>query len=200
MAKENLNVSATAVQLKPPDAKLSNIEALFHKHKAMVFRAAYRITGSATEAEDVLQTVFLRLMQHEDDASSDLHTKLTGAYMHRAAINSALDIVRKRRHAPSVSLDDATLNEYGISDLLSSNPQIQHEDGELRAMLQQAVARLNPKSAEVFVLRYFEGKNNREIADVLKTSPLVVAVMLHRARTRLRQEVGEYLEKHHETK
>jgi RNA polymerase sigma-70 factor (ECF subfamily) len=87
-----------------------------------------------------------------------------------------------------------------MTDLLSSNPQSEHEDRELRALLQQAVARLNPKSAEVFVLRYFEGKNNREIADVLDTSPLVVAVMLHRARTRLRQEVGEYLEKHHETK
>lgn len=193
-------MSATAVQLKPPDAPPSNIEFLFHEHKAMVFRAAYRITGSSAEAEDVLQTVFLRLMQGEDGAPQNPHTTLTGAYMHRAAINAALDIVRKRRRAPSVSLDDATLNAAGITDLLSNNPQHDHEDRELRALLQQAVARLNTKSAEVFVLRYFEGKNNREIADVLNTSPLVVAVMLHRARTRLRAEVGEYLEKHHETK
>jgi RNA polymerase sigma-70 factor (ECF subfamily) len=106
-------VSAIAVQLKPPDASPSNIEILFHEHKAMVFRAAYRITGSSAEAEDVLQTVFLRLMQQENTTPQNPHTTLTGAYMHRAAINAALDVVRKRRRAPSVSLEDATLNSRG---------------------------------------------------------------------------------------
>ncbi len=50
----------------------------------------------------------------------------------------------------------------------------------------------------MFVLRYFEGYANREIAEMLGTSQMVVGVMLHRSRTRLRKEIGQYLEKHHE--
>ena len=50
----------------------------------------------------------------------------------------------------------------------------------------------------MFVLRYYEGHDNREIARRMGTSQLVVGVVLHRARTRLRKEIGHYLEKHHE--
>lgn len=188
---------ATVVQLKPPtDAPPSGIEALFHEHKAMVFRAAYRITGSASEAEDVLQTIFLRLMQH-DEPETGANEKITARYVHRAAINCALDVVRKRQHAPSVTLDEIPPRFINLN---SHDPQVAHEEGELRRLLQEAVARLSQKSAEVFVLRYFEGMNNREIADALETSPLVVAVMLHRARMRLRGEIGKFLELHHEAK
>lgn len=204
-------MSATiVVQLKnthtPPSVRLAGkalpatIETLFHEHKAMIFRAAYRITGSASEAEDALQTIFLRLMQHEHLSERDAHDfsegKLSGAYMHRAAINCALDIVRKRRLAPSLTLDEAPLP----TNSNSHNPESALEERELRCLLQKAVARLHPKSAEVFVLRYFEGKTNGEIAELLQTSALVVAVMLHRARTRLRSEISEFLEKHHEQK
>jgi DNA-directed RNA polymerase specialized sigma24 family protein len=50
----------------------------------------------------------------------------------------------------------------------------------------------------MFVLRYYEGFDNKEIASLMNTSPLVVGVVLHRARTKLRKEIGHYLEKHHE--
>ena len=50
----------------------------------------------------------------------------------------------------------------------------------------------------MFVLRYYEGFDNKEIAALMNTSPLVVGVVLHRARTKLRKEIGHYLEKHHE--
>jgi DNA-directed RNA polymerase specialized sigma24 family protein len=48
----------------------------------------------------------------------------------------------------------------------------------------------------MFALRYFEGFDNREIARVMSTSALVVGVTLHRARARLRKEIGSYLVKH----
>ncbi len=50
----------------------------------------------------------------------------------------------------------------------------------------------------MFVLRYYEGFENREIAEMLGTTQMVVGVMLHRARARMRKEIGQYLEKHHE--
>jgi DNA-directed RNA polymerase specialized sigma24 family protein len=50
----------------------------------------------------------------------------------------------------------------------------------------------------MFVLRYYEGHDNQEIARIMGTSQMVVGVVLHRARTKLRKEIGHYLEKHHE--
>ena len=87
------------------------------------------------------------------------------------------------------------------SDLIESNdlsPEAQHADRELRKLIRQAVAHLGSRAAEIFALRYFEGYENREIAQMLGTSQMVVAVTLHRARGRLRKEIGEYLEKYHE--
>jgi len=67
------------------------------------------------------------------------------------------------------------------------------EDRELRELLIEALSRLGPTAAQMFALRYFEGFGNGEIATVMKTSPLVVGVTLHRARARLRKEIGRYL-------
>jgi len=64
-------------------------------------------------------------------------------------------------------------------------------------LIRQAVGRLGVTAAEMFVLRYYEGYDNREIAGLLGTSQMVVGVVLHRARTKLRKEIGHYLEKHH---
>ena len=78
------------------------------------------------------------------------------------------------------------------------SPEAAHADRELQTLVRQAVSRLGKTAGEMFVLRYYEGFDNKEIAALLNTSPLVVGVVLHRARTKLRKEIGHYLEKHHE--
>ena len=78
------------------------------------------------------------------------------------------------------------------------SPETEHADRELQTLVREAVSRLGKTAGEMFVLRYYEGFDNKEIAGILKTSPLVVGVVLHRARTRLKKEIGHYLEKHHE--
>ena len=81
------------------------------------------------------------------------------------------------------------LSVFAVRDLMS--------DG-LQTLIRQAVAGLGKTASEMFVLRYYEGYDNQEIAKLLDTSQLVVGVVLHRARTRLRKEIGHFLEKHHE--
>ena len=186
-------VPATATHLQPvtnpPPAML---ETLFREHYNQIYRTAYRVTGSADDAEDVLQTVFLRLARREE--TLDLSPS-PGAYLHRAAINASLDLVRSRAVSKPVQLEDVEA-ELSINPKLS--PAAQHEDRELRRLIQQAVSRLGSTASEMFVLRYFEGYGNREIAEMLNTSQMVVGVVLHRARTRLRKEIGEFLEEYHE--
>jgi len=178
--------------LRPVPDTPRELEALFREHYDQVFRTAYRVTGSAVDAEDVLQTVFLRIMRQE---KTDLSPN-PGSYLHRAAINASLDLVRSRSRSRSVSIEDAG---FELIESPGLNPEAQHQHRELRRAVRQSIARLGERAAEVCVLRYFEGYDNREIAKMLGTSHLVVAVMLHRARTRLRKEMGKFLEGHHET-
>jgi RNA polymerase sigma-70 factor (ECF subfamily) len=173
-----------------PEEPPGELETLFQAHHERVFRAAYRITGSPADAEDVLQTVFLRLAKSQ--GTWDLSEK-PAAYLSRAAINAALDLVRKRGRV--VGLDDLSQEPRESG---SRNPELQHVDRELQKLIRQAVSRLGATAAEMFVLRYYEGHDNREIAKVMGTSQMVVGVVLHRARTKLRKEIGHYLEKHHQ--
>ncbi len=70
------------------------------------------------------------------------------------------------------------------------DPERDQTNRELRANLRLAIARLSPRSAEIFALRYFEGLPNREIASLMGISQGLVAVLLHRTRARLRKELA----------
>ena len=173
------------------NAELEDLGVLFREHHKAIFRAAYRITGSQSDAEDVLQTIFVRLAPNW--ARRDLSPNPEG-YLHRAAVNASLDLIRSRTRANSVSLDVVDFDQSSTS----MSPEDDLVDVELRELVRHAVAKLGGRAATAFALRYYEGHDNRQIAEILGTSQLVVAVTLHRARTRLRKEIGSYLEKHHE--
>ena len=143
-----------------------------------MFRAAYRITGNSSDAEDVLQTVFLRLARNE--GSAEIHN-LAG-YLHRSAVNASLDLLRKRKDAQMLPLDEEPGHDQAVSVETAGRVT------ELRDWLRQALAQLNPRWAEMFVLRFVEDFSNREIAAMMKTSPAVVAVVLHRTRALLKKD------------
>jgi RNA polymerase sigma-70 factor (ECF subfamily) len=161
----------------------ARIERFFRSHSQAVFRAAYRITGNAADAEDVLQTVFLRLARR---GAGELRDEV-GGYLHRSAVNAALDVVRSRNRAGWVPLE--THGEG--SELASAAPDPEHDsrNRQLRTHLRLALSRLSPRAAEAFALRYFEGLGNIEIAELLGLSQGVVAVLLHRTRARLKKEL-----------
>jgi RNA polymerase sigma-70 factor, ECF subfamily len=146
---------------------------MFQEHHRLVYRTAYRITGSAEDAEDALQTLFLRLLRRERPTDFQSNPK---AYLHRAAVNIALDIVRlRKRNVPpdeSMVVDDRTA-----------------EATEAQQFVLTALAELSPRLAEIVVLKHVEGYDNREIAELVGTSRSVVGVMLFRARARLKKSI-----------
>lgn len=161
----------------------ADLESVFQNHGSQVFGAAYRVTGSAQDAEDVLQTVFLRLLRRAD---LDLSPSPAG-YLHRAAVNAALDLMRARQRARSVPLDDFDLpSEAGVDD-----PERRQQDRETRRRLRQAILTLSEKSAELFSLRYLEGWSNQEIARSLGMTQTAVAVSLHRSRAQVKAELAK---------
>src|SRR6185436_8280688 len=174
------------------NSDLEGLAGLFRDHYKGMFRVAYRITGSQSDAEDVLQTIFVRLTPGWDGRDLAPNPR---AFLYRAAINASLDVMRMRKRVNAVPLE--LVDTEHDPDMSTPTPADHLADTELRELIRQAVAKLEGRAATAFVLRYYEGYDNPRIAEVLGTSQMVVAVTLHRARTRLRKEIGNYLEKHH---
>jgi RNA polymerase sigma-70 factor (ECF subfamily) len=175
-----------AMPIESAQAPPGEIERIFRDHHGMVYRAAYRITGNPSDAEDVLQTVFLRLLRRDSAAEAVGNMP---SYLHRAAVNSALDLMRSRQTARSVPLEDAAPD---LLENASFAPDRVHSSAETRKWLRGAVARLSPQAAEIFALRFFEGKENSEIAEIVGTTLGTVAVTLSRSRDRIEKEFRAY--------
>lgn len=151
------------------------LDAMYREHHTMVFRTAYRITGNTADAEDVLQTVFLRMVRRDDSADA---IERPENYLRRSAVHAALDLVRAKRSSADIDLD--RLPATG-----GSRP----DDGDLRELLRQALSELPVRAAEIFTLRFFEGLTNPEIAKALGISSITVAVTLHRTRRELQKKL-----------
>jgi RNA polymerase sigma-70 factor (ECF subfamily) len=174
--KERTVLNAAA---RPEQAPGLDLELLFREHASRVLAAAYRVTGSPQDAEDVLQTVFLRLARRpRAGLGNDLR-----AYLHRAAVNAGLDLLRSRGSCRVGPLDEI---EGRLADTRQPDPERELGASEIRTRVRREVARLSPRSAEIFVLRYFEGYDNHEIARMVGSSRSTVGVVLHRARERIR--------------
>jgi RNA polymerase sigma-70 factor (ECF subfamily) len=156
----------------------SEFERVFQAYHGLVFRTAYRITGNAADAEDVSQTVFLRLFRRSTGASALENLENEESYLRRAAINAALDVIRSRQSDRTVELED-----------MPAEPARQ-DTGDLRRALGRALAQLKPRPAEIFALRFLEGFSNLEIARMLDISQVRVAVIVHRTRLQLRKELS----------
>ena len=182
--KERDTVSAAAAAIPLPQTRdqLSHdqLSQLFADHHRRVLVAAYRVTGSMADAEDVAQTVFLRLGSGEG-----VPPKNAGSYLYRAAVNGALDLLRRRKTAAVEPIDAAE----SIASTRLSSPDTEVSRSELAALLRQAISELPPRAAEMFTMRYIEELGNGEIATLMETSAAVVAVTLHMTRSKLKKRL-----------
>lgn len=174
---------ATASPTMHPVESRQLLSELFSLHYRRVLMAAYRITGSMADAEDVAQGVFLRLT-----TSDELVVSNAASYLYRAAINGALDLLRRRTAAASEPLE---LASAVASQGRGSRPEAEVASGQLVQWLRAALSELSPRAAEMFTLRYVEDMDNREVAALMHTSQAVVAVTLHQVRSKLKKRLTE---------
>lgn len=176
-----------ATQTEPLPAPSGELEHIFRDHHARVVATAFRITGSAQDAEDVLQTVFLRLLRRQDEL--DLSPN-PASYLRRAAVNAALDLMRARSRSQSIALDELDVPLQGDATL---SPDRRQQDREIRQCLREAILTLSPRSAEIFTMRFLEDLSNREIAKTLGITQAAVGVALHRARNQVKKAFRSFL-------
>lgn len=158
------------------------IEKLFLEHSKFIYRTAFRVTGNGEDAEDVLQSLFVRIMHRELPPDCNKNPK---AYLYRAAVNLALNVVRSRcRRATTETLaevEDPSFREKSRGE------------SEMDESVRQALGELGAKAAEILILRHVHGYSDVEIAKFLGTSRGTVAVSLFRSRARLRKSIRAYL-------
>jgi RNA polymerase sigma-70 factor, ECF subfamily len=179
---ERQPVSAATASIPALENEL--LARLFADHYRRVLMAAFRITGNMADAEDVAQAVFLRLGAGELPDLSN-----AASYLYRAAINHALDLLRRRKKTANEPLESAA----GVTSAEpSSLPDVEMTNKELGRRLRQAIGELAPRAAEMFALRYLEDLGNGEIAKLMGTSQAVVAVTLYQSRSKLKKRLIEY--------
>ena len=177
--RDTQTVSAAIAPLEAVQ-KSDHLSRLFAAHYGRVLAAAYRVTGNMADAEDVAQSLFLRLGRAGLPQAAN-----PGGYLYRAAVNGALDLLRQRKTAEP--LEAAGTLPLGGPE---GSPERAAADRELGVLLRQAIAELAPRSAEMFALRYLEEMDNRQIAQLMDTSQAVVAVTLYQARLKLRKRLA----------
>jgi RNA polymerase sigma-70 factor (ECF subfamily) len=151
------------------------LERVFREHYQLIYRTAFKITRSAEDAEDILQTIFLRLLRSDFPPDFQRHPK---SYLYRAAVNASLDTIRAREKRVLVGTPE-TSKHAESSD--ASNLEAIH------TRLYQAIAELTSKSAQILILRYVHNYSDAEIAKLLSTSRGTIAVSLYRSRARLKK-------------
>lgn len=160
-----------------PKQLSQQLERIFDRHYELMYRTAYSLTGSAADAEDIVQTIFVRLLNRE------LPPDLSAAperYLYRATFNLSLNTIRdKKREVLSGNME--------VFDSACEATDASAEDRALDQALREAIAALNPAAAQIVNLRYVHGYSLAEIARMLGTTRSTVAVSLFRSRSRLKK-------------
>lgn len=151
------------------------LEQIFKDHYQFVYRTACGVTGSESDAEDILQTIFATLLRRE--MPPDLR-KNPKAYLYRAAFNQSLNLLRYRKRHPTADME--VLNTFPAAPESSAD-----EDVEKR--LHEGIQQLHEGSAQIVILRYVHDQSISDIAKLLGTTRSTVAVSLFRSRARLKK-------------
>jgi len=161
-------------------------EALARQYGPLVFKAAYRVLGDASLAEDVQQEVFLRLIEARSSEPRPDAVKSWPAYLSAAAARAAIDVLRRQRRwwrlLPLWQMHTPT-EAPSAEDTGMAREQAQR--------LRNALAALPRREAQCFGLRYLQSLDIGEIAQALAMTENNVNVVLHRARRRLEAQLGD---------
>ena len=163
------------------------------RNNQRLFRAAFVILGNRADAEDAVQSGYLRAFAaiRNFEARSSLSTWLT-----RIVINESLGRLRsaKRRRAHLDGASVTILDDYRESlmqgSMSGTSPDREHARAELRRMMEAAIAGLPEPFRLVFVLREIEGMDVETVSETLGLLPATVKTRHLRARRRLQQALA----------
>ena len=151
------------------------ISDLLDKYSDMVLRIAYTYLKNRADAEDIVQDVFLRIIDKKPSFNDENHEK---SWLIRATINMCKNKVNMFWNKNKCSIDD--VQEFAVSDKYNTDTSVF-----------QAVMALGEKYRVVVYMYYYEGYSTPEIANVIGKSETTIRSLLHRARNKLKDMLKE---------
>lgn len=169
--------------------KLRFEEIYYGYHKKM-FIIAKGILKSKEDSEDAVQIALLNIARHMDKVPSG-NEKVLSAYVYTTIRNTALSLLRKKaREVDTISMDDLPIS-------IGDDPmEVMMKQSDYATLL-SIITRLPISHREIIFLRYVQGKEVKEVAELIGCTPNYVRVQTHRAKKLLAdlcREVGMRLE------
>ncbi len=157
-------------------------DGLITPHEKRIYALCLRISGNREDAMDCAQEAMLRIWRalgsYRGQASFS-------TWVYRIATNTCLDLMRKRKSRPSVSLDALADDGYMPPDD-TGDPERYAESNARRRALTDGIAALQPDMRAALVLRDVQGFSYEEVAQILDTPLGTVKSRINRARERMR--------------
>ena len=162
-----------------------DFRTLVERHGRHVFRLAFRLTGNEHDAEEVVQETFLRAYRgfRRFEARSQV-----GTWLHRIAVNCAMDLLRARQRdekAESLDAFEPGQAPHQVADR-APDPERLLYSAEVERRVANALRRLTPTERAAFVLRHFEGASIEEIRHALGLGEAAAKHSVFRAVQKLR--------------
>ena len=160
-------------------------------HSGRLLGLAWRLTGNRQDAEDIVQEAFLRIHRHIGTFRGD---SSLGTWLHRTVTRLAIDQLRRRKLRDKVFFFRQNEDDVDFLDLVpdpSPSPGQRYQHGEIRRRIGRALQQLSPRQRVIFVLRHYEERPLREIAEALDLAEGTVKAHLHRAVCQMRQELKD---------
>lgn len=165
-------------------------DEIVRRYQRPVFSLIARMVRDEAQAEDLTQDSFLKMFRALDRYDPRLRFS---SWLFRIAHNTTIDYLRQRRllvATPSDHEDDEGDLVRELPDLSAISPERSAQRGELSAAVDRALDHVRPDYRAVLVLRYLEGLEYQEIADILGSPLGTVKTFLHRARRDLARELA----------
>ncbi|MEZ4732676.1 MAG: sigma-70 family RNA polymerase sigma factor [Caldilineaceae bacterium] len=153
---------------------------IYDRYEARIYSYIYRRTGNESLAEDLTAQVFLKMLEAIRN-DKGWHSSFSG-WLYRIAHNAVIDYYRQRDRQQQVSLEETLTTT--ASD---HNPVVMAEASLDAERLRTAIGRLTEEQAEVVTLRFLEGYNISEVAEMLDKTEGSIKALQYRAVTTLRQ-------------
>ncbi|MBL8822797.1 MAG: sigma-70 family RNA polymerase sigma factor [Planctomycetia bacterium] len=174
-------------------------QELVTKYQHRLIGILTHLCGSADEAEDLAQEVFLRVYRARNDYSPQAKFS---TWLFTIANNVALNALRRRKRKPSYQIDPLVSQsgsqmarpEEALVPAVSTEPDRRMRHQELANVVELALSQLNERQRLAVVLNKFEEMSYEEIAQVIGISAKAVKSLLSRARTQLRDILRTYVE------
>ena len=163
---------------------MAALEALFLKYQSTVYQTALGVTRDPQVAEEVLQDTFFRLYRNAGRLDGSLPL---APWLYRVAINLCYNRLKGLR-AWTDSFHELAERLFTPS---STSPERAAERNELQALVQSALAELDPKHRAVLVLYYLHDYAEHEIAEIEGVPEGTVKSRLYHARKLLRQRLEQ---------